>query len=87
MKKITVCLTATADGAKKKPFFVFRGAKRNVKRLNEEYKGKCIVASSASGWMDEPLTEQYCRKVIGTFTFGSRRTSVGFIQLSFDPRC
>ena len=37
--KITVCLTATADGAKKKPFFVFRGAKRHVKRLNEEYKG------------------------------------------------
>ena len=23
--------------------------------------------------MDEPLTEQYCREVIGTFTFGSRR--------------
>lgn len=71
--KITVCLTATADGTKKKPFFVSRGAKRDVKRLNEEYKGKCIVASSASGWMDEPLTEQYCREVIGTFTFGSRR--------------
>ena len=26
---------------------------------------------SPSGWMDEPLTEQYCHKVIGTFTFSS----------------
>ena len=41
--KITVCLTATADGVKKKPFFVFKGAKRDVKRLNEEYKARCNV--------------------------------------------
>ena len=71
--KITVCLTDTADGGKKKPFFVVKEAKRDVDRLNEEYKARCIVANSAGGWMDEPLTEQYCREVIGTFTFGSRR--------------
>ena len=71
--KITVCLTATFDGVKKKPFFVFRGAKRDVKRLNEEYKARCIVTSSASGWMDEPLTEQHCHEVIETVTFCSRR--------------
>ena len=59
--KITVCLTATADGGKRKPFFVFKGAKRDVKRLNEEYRSKCIVASSDNGWMNEALTEQYCR--------------------------
>ena len=57
----------------KKPFIVFKGAKRDMKRLNEEYQSKCIVASSDSGWMDEALTEQYCRKVIGTFSFGTRR--------------
>ena len=71
--KITVCLTTSADGGKKKPFFVFKGAKTDVKRLNEEYQSKCIVASSDSGWMDEALTEQYCREVIGTFSFGTRR--------------
>ena len=37
--EITVCLTACANGDKKKPFFVFKGAKREVKR----------VATSASG--------------------------------------
>lgn len=71
--KITVCLTATADGEKKKPFIVFKRAKRDVKRLNEEYQSKCIVASSDSGWMDEALTEQYCCEVIGTFSFGTHR--------------
>ena len=30
--KITVCLTAAADGSKKKPFTVFKGAKREAKR-------------------------------------------------------
>lgn len=52
---------------------MFKGAKRDVKRLNEEYQSKCIVASSDSGWMDEALTEQYCCEVIGTFSFGTRR--------------
>ena len=31
--KITICLTATADGRKKKPLIVFKGAKREVKKL------------------------------------------------------
>ena len=52
---------------------MFKGAKTDVKRLNEEYQRKCIVASSESGWMDEALTEQYCREVIVTFSFGTRR--------------
>ena len=71
--KITVCLTDTTDGGKKKPFFVFKRAKRDVKHLNEEHKARCIVASSAGSWMDEPLTDQFCCEVIGTFTFGSKR--------------
>lgn len=52
---------------------MFKGAKRDIKRLNEKYQSKCIVASSDSRWMDEALTEQYCREVIGTFSFGTRR--------------
>ena len=57
--KITACLTACANGDKKKPFFVFKGAKREVKRLNEEFRTQCVVVTSASGWMTEELTEQY----------------------------
>ena len=71
--KITVCLTATADGRKNKPFIVFKGAEREVKKLNEEFKSGCIVATSVSGWMNDELTQQFCREVVGKFTFGARR--------------
>ena len=70
--KITVCLTAEADGTKKKLFIVFKGAKREVKKLIEEFKTRCAVASSDNGWMDEPLTEQFCREILGIFSFRCR---------------
>ena len=54
--KVSVCLTAKADGMKLKPFIVFPGAKRETKQLNEEFKNKCYVASSVNGWMNEDLT-------------------------------
>ena len=38
---VTVCLAAKADGTKLKPFIVFRGAKRETKSLDEEYKQVC----------------------------------------------
>ena len=54
--KVSVCLTAEADGTKLKPFIVFHGAKRETKVLHEEFKAKCVVASSSKGWMKEDLT-------------------------------
>ena len=36
--KVSVCLTAKADGAKLKPFIVFQGAKLEATALNEEFK-------------------------------------------------
>ena len=54
--KVSVCLTAKADGIKLKPFIVFLGAKRETKQLNEEYKNRCYVASFVNGWMNEDLT-------------------------------
>lgn len=45
-------------------FFVFKGAKRDVKRLYEAYKRKCIIARSASGWMDERLTGNIAAKLL-----------------------
>ena len=53
--KVSVCLTAKADGTKLKPLIVFQGAKREETALNEESKNRCFVASSSNGWMNEHL--------------------------------
>ena len=45
--KVSVFLTAKADGTKLKPFLP--GAKRETKQLNEDLKNKCYVASSVNG--------------------------------------
>ena len=70
--KVSVCLTAKADGTKLKPFIVFPGAKRETKQLNEEYKNKCYVASSVNGWMNEDLTREWVQRVLGKFSFARR---------------
>ena len=44
--KVSVCLTAKADGISLKPFIDFGGAVRECKSLNEEFKSKCVVNSS-----------------------------------------
>ena len=48
--KVSVCLTAKADGTKLKPFIFIPGGKRKTKFLNEEFKAKCVV-SSPNGWI------------------------------------
>lgn len=48
-RKVSACLTAKADGTKLKPFTVFPGDKRETKLVNEEFKRKCVVASSSNG--------------------------------------
>ena len=70
--KVSVCLTAKADGTKLKPFIVFPGAKRETKQLNEEFKNKCFVASSIDGWMNEDLTLDWVQGVLGKFSFTRR---------------
>ena len=57
---------------KLKPFIVFPGAKREIKLLNEEFKAKCVVASSSYGWMKEELTLDWLRSVLGRFSFTRR---------------
>ena len=42
--RVSVCLTAKSDGTKSKPFLVFKGAKRDSKALNEQYRSRCAVA-------------------------------------------
>ena len=51
---------------------VFPSAKRETKLLNEEFKAKCVVASSSNGWMKEELTLDWVRSVLGKFSFTRR---------------
>ena len=67
----TVVLTARADGTKLKPYVVFKGkGTRLIKHL------KCIngivVAFSDNGWMNNSLTADYLRSIIGQFSFNKR---------------
>ena len=53
---LTVCLAPQADGTKLKLFTVFRATKRETKALDEEFRSKCVVQTSANAWMNEELT-------------------------------
>ena len=48
--RVSARVTAKADGTKDKPFVVFKGVKRDVDVLNNEFIGKCYVASSQNGY-------------------------------------
>ena len=50
-------------------FYRLPGAKRETKLLNEEFKAKCVVASSSNGRMNEELTFDWVRSVLGNFSF------------------
>ena len=73
--RVSVCLTAKADGTRLKPFIVFAGAKRECKGLNEEFKSRCVIASSPNAWMNEELTLTYVNSIIGRFAFNRRLLS------------
>ena len=70
--RVSVCLTAKADGTKMNPFIVFKGTKRESAVLNDRFKGRCVVTSSSNGWMNEELVLSYLRKILGMFTFQKR---------------
>ena len=70
--KVSVYLTAKSDGTKLKPFIVFQGAKREAAALNEEFKNRCVVASSSNGWMNAELLLKFFRQVLGMFSFKKR---------------
>ena len=68
-KCATVGLAAKGDGTKPKPFIMFKGGKRDVDKLKKEYRNKCIIASSTSGWMDTDLTLSWTNTVLGQYSF------------------
>lgn len=64
----TVILTARADGTKLKPFIVFKGKGTRLIKELDKIPG-VIVQFSSNGWMNDPLTIEYLRKVLGHFSF------------------
>ena len=70
--KVSVRLTAKADGAKLKPLIVFQDAKREATALNIEFKNRCVAASSSNGWMNEELVFKFLRRVLGMFSSKKR---------------
>ena len=69
---VTVRLSTRADGTKLKPFIVFRAAKRETKKLNEDFRHKCVVTTSSNAWMNEELTLNWVKSVLGAFSFNRR---------------
>ena len=51
---------------------VFKGAKREVAALKQEFQHQAVVALSANGWMDTELTKMWVDSVLGSFAFNRR---------------
>ena len=68
-EKVMVTASARADGTKLKPFVVFRAAKRETKKLNENFRHKRIVTTSFNAWMNKELTLNWVKSVLGAFSF------------------
>ena len=69
---MSVCLAAKADGTQLKPFIVFAGAKREPEALNDEFRTRCVVTPSANGWMNEELTIDRVKNIVGKCSFSRR---------------
>ena len=70
--RVSVCLAAKADGTKPKPMVVFKGPKREVAALSQEFKHKAVVATSENAWMNTELTQVWINSVLGEFLFNRR---------------
>ena len=55
--RVSDCLAAKTDGTKLKHMVVFKGAKREVVALKQEFQHRVVVALSENGWMDTELTK------------------------------
>lgn len=74
--RVTVCLTARADG-KKLPTYVLVKNKRPVQMLQERFKGRLVINWAGSTWMNDATMEDYLRKIIkGGNLFSGRRLLV-----------
>ena len=67
----TVILTARADGVKLKPYVVFKGKGTCLIKNLQSIQG-IVVRFSANGWMNDSLTTDYLRTIIGQLSFNKR---------------
>ena len=51
---------------------MFKGAIRECKALQNNFKGHCIITSSANGWMNTEITLDWMNKVVGSLAFRQR---------------
>lgn len=68
--RITVTLTACANGKKCKPFIIFK-RRRPLPALEKAFS-QLTIAYNENGWMDETLTAQYLKRTIGQISFENR---------------
>ena len=64
--RLTVVLSAMADGKKLKPYVVFKG----VRGIPEMNTNGVVVALSKNGWINEELTKDWVKRVWGSLNFG-----------------
>lgn len=71
-KKIhLIVLAAKADATKLKPNIVFKGAIREVKAMREQMS-RAVAATSKNGWMNDDLTADWLKSLVGKFSFKLR---------------
>ena len=71
----TVVLTSKADGTKLKPFVVFKGKGTHLIKQLSTISG-LVVRFSVNGWMNDSLTTEYLRTIVGAFSFSGNRLMV-----------
>ena len=69
--RLTVCLSAMADGYKLQPLVVFKGKRMPVDVKNAEVRG-VVVQMSHNGWMQQETTNAWIEKCWGQLAFRQR---------------
>ncbi len=67
----SVVLSAKADGTKLKPFIVFKGKGTRLIRDLQRVPG-VVVRFSSNGWLNDSLTIEYLKTIIGAISFSKR---------------
>ncbi|KAI1723314.1 pogo transposable element with KRAB domain [Ditylenchus destructor] len=69
--RVTVMLTARADGTKSRPY-VLLPRKRPVPKIEKDFGSRLHLAWAGRSWMNDEWTADFLRKTIGPIMFGGR---------------
>jgi len=75
--RVTDCLSAKANGQKLQPFIVFKGGKRDVKRMNQDtvFYPKTVLSTAqliSEDRMNKRLAVERVQYVVSLFSFAPR---------------